>query len=381
MDIIIYKNKEIKLEVINEKNIKKYKKIVWFDKEHFLYKLNKIQHFADIILGEECYDKSDGKQLCYDKNYNCKLCSFKYKEKFYYKLKNIAWDRYLTHYIDTHNYIPSDYFINFIFTYYTFDKKTIIFNNKTKIIKDIPFVKIDRNQLLILDALMKHGGYTKKYSDKSKNNKFIDYKWSEHIGMLDVDNHILKKIIVKTNTNRVDRGDEEIYQPIGNDELNKYEYIYHTHPPTPKPGGRSKDGILYEFPSLSDILVFIEEFNSGNTCGSIVITPEGLYNIRSKDLNNNKIILSDDDEDDLRKNFNYITNYIQRKNIKSYGYNINNYTFYSKISQNLDPINQINRVLEKYGLFIDYYPRQKNNKGQWIIDTIYLPLYKNIGHK
>ena len=40
-----------------------------------------------------------------------------------------------------------------------------------------------------------------------------------------------------------------------------YQYLFHTHPPTPKPGGRAGEGIVYEFPSIGDILHFIDHFN------------------------------------------------------------------------------------------------------------------------
>ena len=35
-------------------------------------------------------------------------------------------------------------------------------------------------------------------------------------------------------------------------------------------------------------------FNDGNICGSLVVTEEGLYNIRKKELNHEKIYVNED---------------------------------------------------------------------------------------
>ena len=61
------------------------------------------------------------------------------------------------------------------------------------------------------------------------------------------------------NTNRVDKGDSEIYMPNNVDDMYNYEYMFHTHPPTPKPGGRADVGIMYELPSIGDLLHFIDD--------------------------------------------------------------------------------------------------------------------------
>ena len=68
--------------------------------------------------------------------------------------------------------------------------------------------------------------------------------------------------------------------PNNVEDMFNYEYIFHTHPPTPRPGGRVNVGIVYELPSIGDVLHFIDHFNDGKISGSIVITSEGIYNIR-----------------------------------------------------------------------------------------------------
>ena len=160
------------------------------------------------------------------------------------------------------------------------------------------FIKINRNQLLILDALLEHGGYSKKYADLKGKNIF---RYSEHSGLFDVNSNKLQKIVVLGNTTRVDKGDNEIFMPNNVNDMYEYEYMFHTHPPTPKPGGRAEVGIMYELPSIGDLLHFIEHFNDGKISGSVVITSEGLYNIRSKNLNPEKIIIDEDTYNSLQE--------------------------------------------------------------------------------
>ena len=45
------------------------------------------------------------------------------------------------------------------------------------------------------------------------------------------------------------------------------------------------------------------------------------------------------------------------------------------IDQNKTTINKLNSILTKYQMYIDYYPRIKDKKNKWVIDTIYLPIY------
>jgi hypothetical protein len=136
-------------------------------------------------------------------------------------------------------------------------------------------IKISKNQLRILDALMIDGGYDKKYFDKKNKLRF-----SEHAGLLDFSNNGLDKIVVSGKTERVDRDDHSILLPANMIEAYDYEYIFHTHPPTPRPGGRANVGVLYEFPSISDIFHFMDHYNNGVVQGSIIIAPEGIYIIR-----------------------------------------------------------------------------------------------------
>ena len=313
--------------------------------------------------------KKSYKFLKFKNDKKCKLCD-EYKSTGTYKLNKYIWEDILSHYIDKHNIRPPEEFIDFIL----FSKYNTTLKLESRIIvekdTDKKFIKINRNQLLIVDALLEHGGYSKKYSDL--NNKNI-FRYSEHSGLFDFNSNKLQKILVLGNTNRVDKGDDEIFMPNNVSDMYEYEYIFHTHPPTPKPGGRVDEGILYELPSIGDILHFIDHYNDGKISGSIVITSEGLYNIRQKQLNGEKIKI---DEDALFLEYNKISRNIQEFGIKKYGKKFTNNQFYGEIAQDIKIIKKMNEIANKFDIEIDFVPRIFDNKENWIIDTIYLPIYK-----
>ena len=333
----------------------------WDNMIPFLHKLEAIQSY---LVYAKKYEKSKKK--------DCLICNQKNITKGMYQIGNVYWEDGLEHYIEKHNIKPSEEFIDLISLFMMPQKSNIVRINSKKVkkINDIKYVEITRNQLHIIDALLRHGGYDKKYIDKH-NNKI--YRYSEHSGLLDFekkDGKGLDKIIVSGKTTRVDAGDEEIFLPK-DIKYKNYEYIFHTHPPTPKPGGRAKDGILYEVPSVSDILHFIDHFNDDKINGSIVIAPEGLYNIRKLGFNKNEIHI---DEDRLYDKLVDEYPFIQEETLNKYGIEFTTYYFYSHIAQDKTVINKINEILKEYGLYIDYYPRTKDSNGTWIMDTVYLPI-------
>jgi hypothetical protein len=294
--------------------------------------------------------------------------------KLFY-IGNNYWTDGLLHYIKKHKIKPSNEFISMIMTTNIHGtKKTnrqILNIPAVSLIKyDKKYLKISRNQLLIMDALMKHGSYTKKYIDNNDKDKF---RYSEHTGLLDFNENKLDKIVISGKTNRVDEHDDDIFLPENMIEAYDYEYFFHTHPATPKPGGRADVGILYEFPSTSDIFHFIEHYNNGTTQGSIVITPEGLYIIRKYIVDDKKILLKK--SNNMYKNIDKYTQNIQKKAINKYGTDFSIYKFYSEIAQDIQYINLLNKKLNEYDIHIEYKPREKDKKGRWIIDTIYLPVY------
>lgn len=336
----------------------------WTLSDTFIKRLEKINNLIET--------KKPGNQIIFNndfRNKNCLLCEKKNTSHKIYFLDKYSWEDSMIHYIKNHNSKPSDEFIHFIFNLDEDKYFSVNLVGRIEYKDNIQFLKLDKNQLLILDALMKHGGYTKKYYDiKNKNLS----RYSEHAGFLEIKNKMVYEIIVQGNTTRVDTGDKEIFLPGNMPEMMKVHYIFHTHPPTPKPGGRAKEGIVYEFPSLGDIFHFIDHYNRGLTIGSLVMTPEGLYNIRKKDFNPVKININ---EDKLYKEMNNVLWDANKKAIKEYGKNFTRNIFYSKIAQDKTYINLINDSLEKYNLYIDFFPRIIDFKGKWIVDTIYLPLY------
>ena len=335
---------------------------LWVEKDIFITKLIEVQN--NIFSSKfKQYDKKEYK--------NCLLCDKKNITTGLFSINGMRWEDGVKHYMKKHNIKPSADFIDFIFRYSPVNEKPKIIAR----IKGVHFfksnkkyLKIDRNQILIMDALMKHGGY-KIYKDNK--NKDV-YRYSEHAGLLDFDNSGLEKIIISGNTTRVDDNDDDIFLPRNMLDAYDYEYIFHTHPPTPKPGGRINIGILYEFPSISDIFHFMDHYNDGETQGSIVIAPEGMYIIRKKEVDEKKIKIN---ENKFFNETNKIMWKCQRESIEKYGKKFTTSEFYSKISQNRTYIDSINKVIHKYGLHIDYYSRIKDTKKAWIIDTVYLPVY------
>jgi hypothetical protein len=310
-----------------------------------------------------------------NRNKNCLLCNKKNINKGKYNDAEFIWEDGLKHYIEIHNIKPTDEFIEFVYLYKLItnknqlNKRIIKFDSDIYVVHDIQHIKITRNQIMIMDALMRHGGYTKKYIDKKHKSIF---RYSEHSGLLDFNKNGLDKIIISGKTERVDRGDEEIYLPKNIPDAFDYEYIFHTHPPTPKPGGRADVGILYDFPSISDIFHFIDHFNEGMTQGSLVLASEGMYNIRKKKFDRKKIKI---DEDGMFIELQNLYPDIQEEAINKYGIEFNTKYFYEEISQNDLYINKINHVLNKYNIHIDYFPRSKDETGKWIITDLFLPIY------
>lgn len=332
-----------------------------WDKENFIKKLIKIEK---ILINKKKF------KVLYEKNIkNCKICNLENIDNKFYYIKNNYWSSSLLHYILEHNIKPSDEFINLILSYKIHKGQDILNIPAISITKyDKQYLKLTRNHLLIMDALLQHGSYIKRYND---NNK--DFRYSEHMGLLDFNNDGLDKIIVSSKTTRVDEHDNEIYQPDNVVEALDYEYFFHTHPATPRPGGRVNEGILYEFPSTNDIFHFIEHYNKGRTQGSIVITSEGLYIIRKRVVNDKKIKIKN--ENLMEKNMIKYFDEQQIKAIKKYGKEFTTQYFYSKIAQNISYMKNINKKIKKYGIFIEYVPRIRDKKGRWILEEILLPVY------
>lgn len=330
--------------------------------------------FVDKLVETERNMRRQNKFMRYptEKYKDCLLCDAKKIATGLFGLNNIRWENSLTHYIKEHNVKPSERFVDMIFRYrigpeILYKKEARI--KGTKIVKyNKTYLKLDRNQILILDALMKHGSY-RRYVDTDDKAFF---RYSEHAGILDFDNGGLERVVVSGNTTRIDQNDDDIFLPSDMIDMFDYEYIFHTHPATNGPGGRAPTGVLYEFPSIGDIFHFMDHYNDGKTQGSIVITAEGMYIIRK--LNHDDKNIEIDENKFYREAYKLHRN-IQEAAIKMYGTSFTSDTFFSVIAQNRTYINDINSVLKRYQMYIDYYPRIKDQKNKWIIDTVYIPVY------
>jgi len=328
----------------------------WNNRKTFIEKLNSVNSYLI----------SNNKFKEYSKKKDCLLCDKKNISTGKFIYKNFIWEDGLIHYIERHFFHPAEIFMDLIYLFK--NDKRIKRTNIGSVMGDNKFIKININQLLILDSLLVHGGYTKKYIDLKNRNLF---RYSEHYGILHFRSNILEKITVAGNTTRVDTGDNEIFLPKDITDYLSSEYIFHTHPPTPKPGGRVYGGVLYEIPSIGDILHFIDSFNMGNICGSIVIASEGLYNIRKTIMNREKIKIN---ENKLFIDYRKIFHIVQTKAINKYSTEFSLNDFYTKIAPDTSYIEQLNKILQNYMLKIDYYPRIKISK-QWVLNQIYLPIF------
>lgn len=220
---------------------------------------------------------------------------------------------------------------------------------------------VEKNDLFVLDALM-HDGSQQKYSHAQTN-----LKYSEHGGLLDFDAHGLERIIVTTHK-ETDRSDPEIYFPTVTDDAEDFEFMYHTHPPTPTPGARAKSGIVYEIPSLADINTFIVTYLEGKTQGSIIVAPEGFYVIRAL---KNKLNPEDYQLEEVMNKIMYM-NY---KYAEKYKFNITVDIFYKKIITNTKLQKKLKQLIEKYTnkeITIDFFKRKPDSAGNWILKKLYL---------
>jgi hypothetical protein len=300
-----------------------------------------------------------------DSNIKCNICSKIGKKKYIYN--NIIFYDTDIHLFKKHNLIDINLY-----------EKICNINDKL-----YNFMKFSTDAINIIDGLYEHGS-KKEYIENNKN-LFISKKnkFSEHYGFIIFSNRKVEKIIV-LNDHRVDKTDPLIYQPKNNLEALTVDYIFHTHPTTPYIGSRIKNRIIYEFPSISDIIHFIEHHNEGKLIGSIILTPEGIYNIHKYLFDREKIkvdydLLIDDLENIYIECYNNSYNKYRDYIYENFKYDkhikIPDDYFFENIAIDFQYINKINNVLIRYDLYVDYYPRIKLPKTDyWILPDIFLPI-------
>jgi hypothetical protein len=314
------------------------------------------------------------KSVIRTKSNKCCCCEKNFSFVYVYKHKNFTiriWESVI-HTLQYHNMINSKLYKNLL-------------KNKFENF-EIEWCLIATNQLNVLDGLYEIGS-NQIYIEKNKNisqSKIL--RFSEHSGFIYFEKNKVSNISVISGS-RVEPSDPTIFMPKNCLEALKVNYIFHTHPKTPYIGSRIKNGIVYEFPSISDIIHFIDHHNNGKLLGSIVVAPEGLYIIRKNNFNRKNISVD----------YDIMINELEKIFLECYNDSYNKYSyidykifkqheeiklpedfFYNKISVNYNYINKINKVLLKYDIFIDYYARTYFNKtdfalNKWIFDDIYLP--------
>ncbi len=296
----------------------------------------------------------------------CIHCNNFKSDGYRYDYKGIRISDLDIHYLEFHNLIN--------FTLY---EKICNIN----IDNHITFLNINTNAFHIIDGLYQEGS-KQIYIDNNKNvfNSNVN-RYSEHHGYILFNNSKIDKIIT-LNQFRVSKNDPTIFLPKQNVELLKQKCIFHTHPTTPYIGSRFKNGIIYEFPSIMDINHFIEHHNRGELQVSLVITPEGLYSIRKKSFNKDKIVIDNDIFiNEVERVYKQCLNEIVETYKHSMVFDINNYKindkyFYKYIASNIGYLIIINKILEKYDITIDFYgrvPIKNNNKINYVFSDVYIP--------
>jgi hypothetical protein len=336
-------------------------------KNYYVYtNSNILSKYIDFVIS-----KSKKKK----KNNTCVLCEREFEHEYIYKMKNLSIKILESdiHLLSTHNMIGDVLY------------KKICSANFTD--TDLTWCLISTNNTNIIDGLYEIGSnqiYTQKNKNISESNIS---RFSEHSGFIYFEKNIVSDIKVITDS-RIDKSDPLIYMPKNCLEALNVNYIFHTHPKTPYLGSRIKNGIVYEFPSISDIIHFIDHHNNGKLLGSIVVAPEGLYIIRKNNFNKKNIVIDNDlIIEDLEEVFMECYNEsFSKYSIVGYSkLKLNNeiklpdYFFYEQIATNYEYINKINKVLIKHDLFIDYYARVYFDKSnvfadKWIFNDIYVPM-------
>lgn len=303
------------------------------------------------------------------KQFKNKCC----RPTIFYNIGNIWWYNNITHLVNSHSLYPSTYFINFVLN--TLVNGSYIVNPPLELcensIDTFCYVKFDKNKLLIIDALMSSGSYPRYENNNSRilTNKYI---YSEHSGTITIEDNCIRSINVSADTNRINYNDETIFLPNNNSDFENHTILFHTHPNTITTGGRIKQGIIYEFPSSSDILNFVYYHNNAIAQLSLVISPEGIYVIRP--LKQTTLINIDNDKFiNLEKVISGIENKVIAINKNE------NLTdpdiFHTKISNNFHYIRKLNHFLSSSNIFIEYYPRQKVNN-EWLLPSVSLQYCK-----
>lgn len=296
------------------------------------------------------------------KPHSCPYCKQKFNN--YYQNKHIKISECDLHLLSNHKIISFNLYV-----------KVCEFKIKKYLIY---WKKIRTNDMNIIDGLYDIGS---KDIYLKTSNFYGKTVFSEHAGFIYFKNEIVNNINVLTNY-KIDSKDPVIFLPENSKEAFNVDYIFHTHPTTPFIGSRMPSKIIYEFPSISDILHFVEHHNNGILKGSLVVAPEGLYIIRKNNFDKNKIKL--DYELFIAKMISIYRECFREsvdkyKNIKKEIINgevkICKKDFYNIVAVDFTFIDKINSFLEENDIYIDYYPRTRLKGCCYIFREFFIPFF------
>lgn len=321
---------------------------------NFIYKLNKIEN---ILIKLKKFKK-------YKKKKNCLITKKKNIGNKIFNLFGVNWDNTLIYYMINFNITPSSEFYNFIKNI-IIKKKKLSLNSKFKfrlfkfkgnIFKRFKnkYVSMNKNDFRILDALFNDGS-------KKLYNYNDELKYSEHSGLIDFNLKRIDRIIINTK-NYIDKNDDELFFPENMIDEADYEFIFHTHPKTKN---RFNDGIIFEFPSIEDLINYGQNFNEGFTQGSLIIAPEGLYIITTIDYNFKIKIPKNKEKNILEDKLNEL-NFLSFNKYKN---NYNNKFFYTKIIKDHSFIKLYNKFIQNLNIKIKFYNRIKF-KNNYILPNV-----------
>ena len=285
-------------------------------------------------------------------NQYCDKCNKQFVK--IYEYKNIILKELDIHNLLTHNVIDIDLY-----------EKISELNLKNF---DIYFINFRTNDMNIMDGLYEIGS-NQIYIEKTKNikNSKIN-RFSEHYGFIEILGNKINKIIT-LNKSRTIEEEKLLYLPVNDLETFNYQIIYHTHPRFKNYGKRSS--IIFEYPSISDIMHFIDHHNYGKLLCSLIITPEGLYNIRKYNFNNEKIKI---DTTIFTNKIESILLECEEYFYRKYYYEvITKELFFNKIIYDTFYINRINEELKQFDIAIDFYGRNNFNDN-YIFTNIFIPI-------
>lgn len=230
----------------------------------------------------------------------------------------------------------------------------------------VRYVPVTRACLLLIDSALMSGSQ-KRYPSPD-GTKML---YSEHSGILKVTDRRVVGIEFSLDSTRMDDADADIYLPANNEVMNQGLFLFHTHPFTDGYGGRLHRHIVYEIPSSGDLYNFVKYRNSGFAQASFIAAPEGVYIIRP--LVHRRFELPLDAHDAINRT---VTDLEEEAMSRCKGLDLTDAdTFHQHVSADRRCINQFNRYLSQYNLFVEYYPRVKE-ADTWklpLVSLVYLP--------